>query len=468
DSKSTGNTGDRNSCDATDNYDDATSGVPCTYPCPSCSDGTLYGECSVDKPKYCNNRILMDNCSKCGCAPGYECNTTSGSCYTLPKCSDGTPYNGCSADKPRYCVEGKLVDNCVGCGCPSGRECNKTLNICYVVNQGCVSDINSSRIFTCGSIVTESCTFNADLICPLGQGLVIGADDVTIEGKGYALDGVAATGCADWSDPESDHIGVYNFKHDNVVIKNLEIRGFCKGIYFRGSTSDPCSDCLIEDCEVHHNGNLDEETNDMGMFMCYVENSTLRDNEVHHNTGAGDGCQDGGDGIFFYGGGYNTVTENVVYGNKKAGIFTKMKPKHNNISHNEVRDNGQGGIVLRCKLSSFFMIEHNTITGNRGPGIYVGGAGNTLRYNTVAGNMNGSNYTDDASVANGIRISREADNTTLISNNVVGNDDADIYVREGLTGVTGYNNTYSSSSSYDDTLIPGSEEKEIVEGKKMA
>ncbi|MEA1925540.1 MAG: right-handed parallel beta-helix repeat-containing protein [Candidatus Altiarchaeota archaeon] len=466
DSKSIGTTGDENTCDTADNYDDTINGIPCAYLCPSCSDRTLYGECSVNKPKYCGNGILIDNCSECGCALGYECNVTSGFCYALLRCSDGTPYNVCSANKPKYCDKGELVGNCVECGCPSGYECNTASNLCYAINHGCVSTINSSRVFACGDVVTESCRFNENLNCPSGHGLSIGADGITVNGNGYALDGIAPTGCADWSDPTADHIGIYNYKHDNVVVRNLEIRNFCKGIYFKGATSDPCSDCLIEECGVHHNGNPSTETNDMGMFMCYVENSTITNNKVHHNTGAGDGCQDGGNGIFFYGGGYNVVTNNIVYDNKKAGIFTKMKPKHNNISYNEVTGNGQGGILLRCKLSSFFMIEQNTVTDNRGPGIYVGGAGNTLKYNTVTDNRNGSNYTGDASVANGLRISREADNTTLISNNVAGNDDIDIYVLEGLTGVTGYNNTYSTSSSYEDTPLPESEEK--VEGKKMA
>ncbi|MEA3255174.1 MAG: right-handed parallel beta-helix repeat-containing protein [Candidatus Altiarchaeota archaeon] len=414
DPNSPGNTGEENTCDTTDNYGDATNGGPCTYSCPSCLDETPYSECSVNKPKYCDNGILTDNCSRCGCAQGYECNRTSGFCYVL---------------KPKYCGN--------------------------VNNHGCVSNINSSKIFTCGVIVTESCTFNENLNCSTGHGLVVGADGIVINGNGHVLDGLAPTGCSDWTDPDSDHIGIYNFEHDNVVVTNLKIKNFCKGIYLKGTTSDSCSNCLIEECEVYYNGNPSTETNDMGMFMCYVENSIITSNKVHHNTGAGDGCQDGGAGIFFYGGGYNTVTENVVYDNKKSGIFTKMKSRHNNISYNKVDGNGQGGIVLRCKLSSFFMIEHNTVTDNRGPGIYVGGASNTLKYNTVTDNRNGSTYTGDASVANGIRISREADNTTLISNNVTGNDDTDLYVREGLTGTTSYNNTYSTSFKR-------------VEGKKMA
>ncbi|MBU2099661.1 hypothetical protein KKG83_05510 [Candidatus Micrarchaeota archaeon] len=35
-----------------------------------CSDGTVFGYCSKEKPKYCNNGKLEENCIKCGCEQG--------------------------------------------------------------------------------------------------------------------------------------------------------------------------------------------------------------------------------------------------------------------------------------------------------------------------------------------------------------------------------------------------------------
>ena len=37
-----------------------------------CTDGTLNGQCSSEKSKYCNNGILVDNCVLCSCPQG-EC-----------------------------------------------------------------------------------------------------------------------------------------------------------------------------------------------------------------------------------------------------------------------------------------------------------------------------------------------------------------------------------------------------------
>jgi parallel beta-helix repeat protein len=137
--------------------------------------------------------------------------------------------------------------------------------------------------------------------------------------------------------------------------------------------------------------------------------------------------------------------------------------KYNNITGNRVTENGQGGIILRCKLSSFFTIENNIATDNKGPGIYVGGPGNTLRYNTAVDNKEGSAYSDDASVANGIRISNEAHDTTLVGNTVTGNDAEDVYVKKELAEIAGSNNTYETASNYVDTPEDG----EMVRGKKV-
>jgi hypothetical protein len=51
-------------------------------PGQTCSDGTSYGQCSISKPRYCNNGNLIDKCIQCGCPSIQNCNTTSDSCYT--------------------------------------------------------------------------------------------------------------------------------------------------------------------------------------------------------------------------------------------------------------------------------------------------------------------------------------------------------------------------------------------------
>ena len=48
---------------------------------------------------------------------------------------------------------------------------------------GCIGE--SGTDFGCGATVTESCTFDEDLSCPAGHGLIIGADGITIDGQTF-------------------------------------------------------------------------------------------------------------------------------------------------------------------------------------------------------------------------------------------------------------------------------------------
>ena len=105
----------------------------------ACKDGTLYGECSTTKPKYCIEGgeeailpfVLINDCTVCSCFPGYECQT-DGSCVPIQMCGDGTPYGECSVNKPKYCIKGDseisimpfvFINNCAECGCPEDQIC---------------------------------------------------------------------------------------------------------------------------------------------------------------------------------------------------------------------------------------------------------------------------------------------------------------------------------------------------------
>lgn len=85
-----------------------------------CNDGTKYGFCSTNKPFYCEvNGTLSEKSSECGCPPGYE--VLNESC-TFPKCGDNTRYGACSVNKPLYCNNGTLVNRSSVCGCPIGLQ----------------------------------------------------------------------------------------------------------------------------------------------------------------------------------------------------------------------------------------------------------------------------------------------------------------------------------------------------------
>jgi hypothetical protein len=86
-----------------------------------CSDNTKFWECSNDIPNYCDQGILKEDCSLCGCPLNSICQP-SGRCFKLT-CSDRTGYSECSRNQPNYCQAGNLVELCSLCGCPSGQSC---------------------------------------------------------------------------------------------------------------------------------------------------------------------------------------------------------------------------------------------------------------------------------------------------------------------------------------------------------
>ena len=327
---------------------------------------------------------------------------------------------------------------------------------------GCVGDTTGTD-YGCGDTVTESCTFNEDLNCASGHGLVIGADNIVIDGNGHALNGVSPGTCEGLGIERS---GIYNKAHDNITIRNLEIANFCTGIYSRcdDEIGDFVCENAIENCEIHHNGAASGgDTTTQGIKWMGVFNSVIANSSIHDNTGAGAACTSGGNGIFIngvsgYGAWNNTITENTIYNNTKGGFLTRMMCVNTTVSHNDVYGNGQGGIILRCKKTATHTIEHNDVHENYGTGIFIGGPDNIVRYNTITDNRNGSLYTGVVGkYGMGINLGRNdgSYDNEIVSNTICGNEGVDIEVCAEVTGNTGDENTCNTTYNYNDDGTTG-------------
>ena len=327
--------------------------------------------------------------------------------------------------------------------------------------------------------VINSCNFNANtageeyvlgqnLTCSGSEhGIKIGADNIVIngynetDGKYYWIDG-NITNCDTFWSGVRDRDG-----HDNVVIKNLEIKNFCHGIWLVGDSS--CSaDVLnenytIENCIIHDNGigtGTDMYTH--GIKLHCVCDSTITKNEIYNQTGTGAACEAGGDGIFLKGpkAWGNDITCNNIHNNRKAGIFVKMKPKHNNFSYNNVWENGQpnagttGGIIFRCKMSDMNDVLYNNVSNNYGEGIYIGGCGNNIRYNTVINNTHyGIQFDRCSETGWGSQCIAEGHSTknTIYNNTFCSSGTTDIRVEATCQGnASGDENTCDSCNNYND------------------
>ena len=290
----------------------------------------------------------------------------------------------------------------------------------------------------------------------------IKADDVILDGKGHCIDGVtaAAYSCG-IAATRVDTIG------DNVTIKNVEVTNFDSGIGITGLqlvSLAKFTNVVIENCLIHDNG-VDAG---QGIYLKHVCDSTISHNDVYNQTGTGDGCESGGNGIFLLGhagfhgcGRNNVITYNNAYNNVKAGIFIKASPDYNTISYNNCSGNGEpghgatGGIVMRCKQCNDNNITHNNASNNFGDGIYCRGNSNTFEFNTAVGNSDdGIDIGDTPGGGDG------GDNNELNHNTACDNGGTDICTCggtciSGCCGNHGDDNTCDTTSNYDDDGIAG-------------
>ena len=324
----------------------------------------------------------------------------------------------------------------------------------------------------CGDTVVSDWTFTGDMTCPAAvagvHGLTIGADGITIDGAGFKITGSETDEVCDWvgeTNPGTGYCGIFNMGHDDVVIKNLEIVGFCTGIGLQGSGKNPVTGNTIDNCEIHGNGDADcsTDTSTHGIHACYIKASTIKNNRIYENTGTGAGCGDGGNGIFLYAGSKdfadNIITKNEIYDNRKGGFFAKKGLCHARITENHIYGNGQGGIILRCRSSNYNLIEMNNASCNYGDGIFIGSQYNSIQNNVVEMNMAGFRIKPRDTIGDGDGIdmgrNKDSNNNTLISNTVCGNEGVDIDVTTDCSGNHGRDNTCDTTNDYADEGATG-------------
>jgi parallel beta-helix repeat protein len=360
--------------------------------------------------------------------------------------------------------EGKDISNELGIGNHGDdNTCNTTSNYndegtvgciyyCGGVNGVC---IGSTMNFSCGETVTASCTLNRSMSCPAGHGLIIGTNNITIDGNGYTISG-SSTDCGACSvdSPENGGCGILNPGYNHVVIKNLQVKDFCTGIVIKNVKNNTIDNCNVRD----NGGNSNGLTH--GILFLNTDNSTVCNIRIYRNIGYYTNDTDtGGHGIKLYNSDYNRILgNNTIYNNYVSGIFG-VQCQHNNITNNTVSDNGisardlGGGIRLECMNTNNWTVEYNTVSNNTGPGIFVGGNNNTLKYNHVKRNKNGT-LENKSTKGHGIFFSSNANNNTIYSNTFGENEGKDIYNDDGPSNIGGENRC-DTTHNYDDEGTTG-------------
>ena len=241
----------------------------------------------------------------------------------------------------------------------------------------------------CGDTLTTDTTLHADLVdCP-SNGLVIGADNITLNLNGHTIDGDGALvdPCAD----ETCDLGVDNLAgHSNVTITGGTIREFGFGLLVGGADDNQLnrltvSDNLFSGILVFEATHLRVEHSTITRNGLGTDFSGIAAFAMTHSTLAHNHVADNGDiGLFAEGIEGNRIVGNEFSGNPEAGML--VDGSRNVVSRNRLTS-GADGIILAGDDN---LVSRNHISGApgcRGCGYgisFEGGSRNVFELNHIA------------------------------------------------------------------------------------
>ncbi|MBN1386300.1 right-handed parallel beta-helix repeat-containing protein [Candidatus Woesearchaeota archaeon] len=214
----------------------------------------------------------------------------------------------------------------------------------------------------CGDTVIGNIMLTGDLECSDSDGLIIGADGVTVDcnSSAISLGGIIPLSAQGFDIQTMGYTGILNDGYDGMTVRNCDIHGWQTGIAAYDSQGH-----LIEQNDIYLNGV--ERTAMSGIHFENVLSSKIDDNEIYDNDW----------GIYILDSDSIKITDNEVYDNWYSGIYidgsgTELRSNHV-ITGNEVIGNafecsdGCGGIELAYEDNC--LIHGNTVVDNGNNGI---------------------------------------------------------------------------------------------------
>jgi parallel beta-helix repeat protein len=245
------------------------------------------------------------------------------------------------------------------------------------------ADAQARRV-TCGQTITHDTTLTVDLTnCP-GDGLVIGADNITLNLNRHTIDGTVGQLPA-CDEPPFGSDGIRAGGYDGLTIENGTVQQFVHGID-GGAEGDG-----VANSDLH---GLVVRDNRFG-GISFGSNQLLNNhNRIVGNETYGNGC---GAGIFLNNADGNRVARNRSHDNQ-GGIGVCCSP-NNLVEDNVVAHNSETGIAIYFGKHSHNVVRHNSVTGSQ-DGIFVGFAegsqDNVVADNHSYNNTNGAITLEDA------------------------------------------------------------------------
>ena len=259
---------------------------------------------------------------------------------------------------------------------------------------------------SCGGVITVDTTLAQDLIdCP-GDGIVIGAANITLDLNRHTIDGDGVTGAV------GPDIGIRNDGFDGVTVTGGTVREFDFGIRISDVSANSLLGLLST---LNGRAGIRAEGSEGGRFVA--------------NTSAANGTF----GIILFGENHDNLVERNTASDNGGGGIGDFVSDHDRIVHNVVTGNAEEGIPVGGSSDS--LVEQNAVSRNFGGIVLFGSDRNTVTRNRVFENRDNiivdgddnsvlSNHVTDALGCDdgegcGFGISLEGGARNLVARNVV-------------------------------------------------
>jgi parallel beta-helix repeat protein len=215
---------------------------------------------------------------------------------------------------------------------------------------------------SCGATITADTKLHSDLVnCP-NNGLVIGADNVTLDLNGHVIDGDDAE-FTDCPPDEPCDLGIVDFDHHGVTIKGGRVSEFTFGALVVGATHSRLTRLVL--------------SNNLFSGLLLAESSR---SDVDRLTVFGNGLTTDQAGIDVFDSHDLTIAKNTVFENGDIGFFI-IGLEDSRFEMNAVSRNPEAGIILEGSSNE---LSHNRFS-NGPDAIIISGDANTVAENVLSG-----------------------------------------------------------------------------------
>lgn len=223
---------------------------------------------------------------------------------------------------------------------------------------------------TCGQTITVDTTLDSN-VGPCSTGLVIGANNVTLDLNGFTLSGTTATG----EGPGVDITG-----RTGVTVRNGTITQFDAGVAITGGSGNTVTSLSLVDNRGSGGGDFGD-----GVAVFSSTGNTISHNRVHNNGPFS--------GISLIRSSNNLIEHNQIVGNNQSPFNTSgirvenvgfNASNSNTIRHNLVQGSGLDGIQLFAGASDNVVSSNSVLQNNRdGITAFAGASRNVIEDNQV-------------------------------------------------------------------------------------